>query len=531
MRQVEGKMKRVKTVAVATVLLSPLFLLGNLPVQAQRLVPNQPFWPDEPEHLQHQQEREQQVAANMQFVGALQSDPYYPGRTTNQPDTMRAGQGVYARNYLEPPEPHVRDRADLTGVPQYSSTPPGERPDLPVFSTQPVMETLPDEAEQWSETFDSRRFAPPKSGRQRQPSGPILFGPPVGVAGDGLEFPPLTDTPSQYDPRRGTAAGVYQRRTQATRDEDSERSWFSWPWDKEEESAASRGEVDLDSLELAINSANYRPPPPPTMEAGRLQGWSPEGDINTLISAGAEATVNKPFSLAMGDRVVVQVFGQDELGAEVIVSERGTVTLPLIGDVQVSGLSLVEAQDRIATALRDGGFVVDPKVNMLIDDVRSQQVSVLGAVNTPTRVQIDANTTVLDALAEARGVSDKGSDNVILIRRNGNRAQRYLINTKDMLGGGGPSVIALRAGDTIFVPKADVFYIYGEVNRPNVYRLEPDMTVMQALSVGGGLTERGSQKHVEIRRQGEFGRTETIEVGLSDPVEVGDVIYVRERLF
>jgi polysaccharide export outer membrane protein len=86
-------------------------------------------------------------------------------------------------------------------------------------------------------------------------------------------------------------------------------------------------------------------------------------------------------------------------------------------------------------------------------------------------------------------------------------------------------------GDIIFVPRAPLFYIYGEVQRPGAYRLEKEMTVMQALSVGGGLNVRGTERGIRINRHGGNGTIQSIECQMSDKVQENDVIYVKESLF
>jgi polysaccharide biosynthesis/export protein len=90
--------------------------------------------------------------------------------------------------------------------------------------------------------------------------------------------------------------------------------------------------------------------------------------------------------------------------------------------------------------------------------------------------------------------------------------------------------LALQPGDTIFVHKAPMIYIYGEVQRAGAYRLEPHMTVMQALALGGGITARGTQRGIKITRKN-GDQVANLDARLTDPVQTDDVIYVRESLF
>jgi polysaccharide export outer membrane protein len=118
-----------------------------------------------------------------------------------------------------------------------------------------------------------------------------------------------------------------------------------------------------------------------------------------------------------------------------------------------------------------------------------------------------------------------------MVTRNG-KTSKLEINVPTMYRTGDLSRnLELHNGDTIFVQRAPVFYIYGEVQRAGAYRIEPLMTVMQALSVGGGVTPRGTDRGLKIRRKTADGKFQAIDAHLTDPVQPDDVIYVRESLF
>ncbi len=210
----------------------------------------------------------------------------------------------------------------------------------------------------------------------------------------------------------------------------------------------------------------------------------------------------------------------------------GTITFPLVGEISLAGLTPVDAEARIADKLIKGKFVLKPQVSLNVIRVRSRQVSVLGQVARPGRYPLDdTSSNLTDILALAGGVSPTGDDNVtVMVTRDGKTA-KLEINVPTMYRTGDLSRnLQLENGDTIFVQRAPVFYIYGEVQRAGSYRLEQGMTVMQALSVGGGVTPRGTDRGVKIRRKTGDG-TQAIDARLIDPVQADDVIYVRESLF
>jgi polysaccharide export outer membrane protein len=216
----------------------------------------------------------------------------------------------------------------------------------------------------------------------------------------------------------------------------------------------------------------------------------------------------------------------------VYVSDDGTIPVPLAGPVQVGGLSPAEAAKRIEKALKNGKFLVDPHVTLTVTVSRSQRVSVLGQVGHPGQYPIEANTTIFDLLALAGGALDTGSEEIFLLRADASGTlQRYPISLKGLEKAKG--VIpgqTLRGGDSILVPRADQFYIYGEVTAANKYRVEPDMTVVQAIARAGGVTPRGSERRVDIKRLVE-GKYVTMKAKLNDPVKADDVIHVKESIF
>ena len=240
------------------------------------------------------------------------------------------------------------------------------------------------------------------------------------------------------------------------------------------------------------------------------------------------------FRLGPGDLVRITVYGNPDLTTEAQIAHDGKINFPLVGEVGLSGLDTGSAQAKLAKLLEDGRFVVKPQVNVLVVDFRSRQVSVLGQVNKPGRIALDTTTASLtDVLALAGGVAPTGSDTVVVISRqkDGSTRRREINLDRMILAGELSGDIAVGSGDIIYVPRARMFYIYGEVQKPGAYRLERDMTVMQALSVGGGLTARGTQRGVRLHRRNSKGSVQTIEPELVDPVRENDVVFVGESLF
>jgi polysaccharide export outer membrane protein len=225
--------------------------------------------------------------------------------------------------------------------------------------------------------------------------------------------------------------------------------------------------------------------------------------------------------LGVGDAVRVTVFQQPDLTTETRVDEKGAILMPLIGQVKVAGLTTTAASTQIATALKQGKFLNNPQVNMTLVTLRSRQVSVLGQVARPGRYPLDETSSQLtDVIAAAGGVLPTGSETVIVTKSG--KEERV-----ELLGQG----YALQGGETVYVDRAPVFYIYGEVTRAGAYRVEPNMSVMQAIAAGGGITPRGSDRRLKLRRAAADGKWIETDVSLQERVRPEDVIYVREALF
>jgi polysaccharide export outer membrane protein len=247
----------------------------------------------------------------------------------------------------------------------------------------------------------------------------------------------------------------------------------------------------------------------------------------------AAAQVAQDYPLAAGDTIRIQVFQNPDLTIETRVGEGGTITYPLIGAVTVGGLSVAAAEKRIADALQKGGFLQKPQVTIALLQVRGNQISVLGQVARPGRFPLEtANTRLSDMLANAGGATPNGDDIAIVTGVRNGRPFRLQIDVPSIfLADRAADDIVLQGGDTIYVHRAPVFYIYGEAQRPGAFRIERNMTVMQALAQGGGPTTRGSEKRLRLHRKNKDGTLQQLEPQMTDLMQADDVIYVRESIF
>lgn len=254
---------------------------------------------------------------------------------------------------------------------------------------------------------------------------------------------------------------------------------------------------------------------------------------NAAAAGGRPLAATRDYVLAAGDQIKISVFQNADLTLEVRVSENGTITFPLIGVVQIGGLATGAAEMKIAKMLKDGGFLVDPQVTILVSKISGTDVAALGQFNKPGRYPLETtNMRLSDLIAEAGGISPNGSDTVIFTGvRDGKPVWKAIDISTMFVRNQLENDFVLQAGDALFVDRYPLFYIYGEVQRPGSYRIERGMTVMQALASGGGLTQRGTQRGIKLRRKDDKGEIVEMRPELTDPVKPEDVIYVRESIF
>lgn len=263
---------------------------------------------------------------------------------------------------------------------------------------------------------------------------------------------------------------------------------------------------------------------------GALLGLAPGASLAQPVAAGAPAA---EYRLGSGDVVRITVYQNPDLTLETRVNENSLISYPLLGSVRLGGLGISAAEKLIADGLRSGNFVKNPQVTVVVLQVRGNQASVLGQVNRPGRYPLEvADLRLSDLLALAGGTAAGGSDVVVVTgTRNGQPFRQEVDLPTVFAAGGKDKDILIQNGDSVWVDRQPLVYIYGEVQRPGPMRLERGMTLMQALASGGGLTQRGTEKGIRVHRKGADGKVQVITPAMDDTIETGDVVYVRESLF
>jgi polysaccharide biosynthesis/export protein len=252
------------------------------------------------------------------------------------------------------------------------------------------------------------------------------------------------------------------------------------------------------------------------------------------VSVSAFAQPQNEYELGGGDSVRIAVFLSPELSTEVRISESGAVSLPMIGRIQLGGLTIPKAETLLENKLKEGNFIQKPQVTMSVIAFRSQQVSILGNVGKPGRYPLEVKGMRLtDLLANAGGVTSGGSDLIIHTRKDsaGKSLTREIDLPSIYLNNDQSQDLVLQGGDSVYIHRQPNYYIYGQVGRPGNYVVDRGLTVSQAIAKGGSYTLRSRESGVRLLRRDGSGKMVELTPKMDDLIKPDDQIFVRESLF
>ncbi|MEJ2697010.1 MAG: SLBB domain-containing protein [Candidatus Sulfobium sp.] len=253
-----------------------------------------------------------------------------------------------------------------------------------------------------------------------------------------------------------------------------------------------------------------------------------------FILAICRPVAAQDYIVGEGDVLQITVYDHPDLTTTVRVSGEGTVIFPLIGHVKISGLTVSEVSRKIAGLLSDG-YIVLPQVTVFIKEFRSQKATIMGQVKNPGLYELKGYTTFLEVLSKAGDLTKDAGDKAIVKRKPGSAGKKEKIITIDLKRliemGDTSQDIPIVDGDSIYIPKAGVFYVTGEVRKPDAYKFEEGTTVLKAITMAGGFTDKASTGRVKVIRN-ENGKDDVIEdVKMDQTVLPDDVIVVPESFF
>jgi len=264
----------------------------------------------------------------------------------------------------------------------------------------------------------------------------------------------------------------------------------------------------------------------------------------TIVEAQSTAPpAPADYVIGVQDVLSISLFDQPELGGKFTVELSGTFTFPLVGRVAAGGLTIEQFETLLHDKLVDGNFFRNPQITVGVDQYRSQRVFVVGEVRIPGTYPLTRETTLIELLARAGSTTPDAGDDVVVVRGQGANANGPTLPPPDARDAGVVRIdlgalqsgaiarnIDLHDGDTVFVAHADRAYVFGEVKNPGAYPIRTGTTVLQTLSLAGGLTPSAATGRVKVIRFVN-GEKKELNVKLDDIVRPGDTVTVPERYF
>jgi polysaccharide export outer membrane protein len=253
--------------------------------------------------------------------------------------------------------------------------------------------------------------------------------------------------------------------------------------------------------------------------------------LAVLFSAGQ--TTAQDYTASEGDVLRISVYEHDDLTTTVRVEADGTIVFPLIGQVMVSGLTANEISGEIEERLTDG-YIVNPQVTTFVAEFIHNKIIIIGEISKPGIYEVDKGTTFLELISKAGGLSKDAGTTAIIKRKSDDdsREEVITIDLKKLIEQGDLTQdLSVQGGDSIHVTKTGRYYVIGEVRRPDAYKCNKGTTVIKAITIAGGFTDRAASSRIKIIRMVEDKEVVLEKVAMDEPVLPEDLIVVPMSYF
>jgi polysaccharide export outer membrane protein len=254
------------------------------------------------------------------------------------------------------------------------------------------------------------------------------------------------------------------------------------------------------------------------------------------VRVGAQLSTN--YRVKAGDKLYIQVPQRSDLSRDLVVQNNGLVNIPLVGDIEVAGLTVQEIKEKVFQALKDL-YPSITQVEVTISEAISQVVYVIGQVGNPGRYTFSASPNLWEAIREAGGPTPEAAlDNVRIVKDRSRGGASITVNVQEALENGTVDELPdLENSDTVIITQRAQTYtgplgvsVFGAVENPGAYRLEGRKDLVSAILLAGGPNDIASLKSIKIIRLQSDGTTRTIEVDLRNFLEEGDPLANPELM-
>lgn len=256
-----------------------------------------------------------------------------------------------------------------------------------------------------------------------------------------------------------------------------------------------------------------------------------------LLAPLSAETIESDYLVGDGDVLKITVYDNPDLETISRIDTDGSIQFPLIGQVDLSGLTVAKVAERLEELLVDG-YLVHPQVSVFIQEYRSKKVVIMGQIKTPGVYELSGSTSLLELISMAGGLRENAGDKLTINRKlsgegAGGKKQKVLrLDLQRLLEDGDASQnVQILDKDSIFIAKSGMYYVTGEVKKPDAYKVEEGATVLKVISMAGGFTKIASKGRVRIIRTTDGEENILEKVSLQEPVLPDDVIIVPESFF
>lgn len=251
-----------------------------------------------------------------------------------------------------------------------------------------------------------------------------------------------------------------------------------------------------------------------------------------LVFAGNCFAAVEEYRVGPGDVLSINVYDNDDLTTKVMVNSDGTIIMPLLGPVEVAGLSIPDVTGKITALLADG-YLVNPQVNVFVEEYRSKKVVVLGQVRNPGLIELSGAITFLELISKAGGLTNEAGDTATIKRSSNDGSDDIVVVDLDALieKGDISQNVQILDGDTVNVAKGGMCFVTGEVGKPGTYPCDSATTVLKIIALAEGFTGKASKSGVRIVRVVDNEKRVYKDVDLDTSLQQDDVIVVPESFF
>ena len=247
----------------------------------------------------------------------------------------------------------------------------------------------------------------------------------------------------------------------------------------------------------------------------------------------SSAAFCQEYIVGEGDVLELKVYENPDLSTTVRVSAGDTIRVPLLGEISVENFTVSQVAAKIESLFADG-YLVSPQVDVFITEHRSKKALILGQIKSPGQYELRGRVTFLEFISKAGGLTEEAGGFATIKRTNdsGAKSDQIVLDLEKLIKKGDATLnVLIQDNDTVYISKADTYYVSGEVNKPDSYKFESNLSVIKAITKAGGFSKIASKGKVRIIRKVNGEKIVYENVNMDEPVLADDVIVVPESFF